>query len=188
MAVTYKDIDELTQKSSLAGNEKIPVSDTDYTTPDQIAVRKRVYLEYEDDMPSSPDPDTLYLIEDINDPMIYKHLSDESELPAEPDDNTLYLIDAEGEVQTSMPQGGFAPNKLYNLGTLTGSVTFTLAAPRSQTVVNHYYWTFDTGATVPSITWPSEIVGWNGGDEPTIAANKHYEISVLGGYSAYMEV
>ena len=36
MAVTYKDIDQLTQKSALAGTEKIPVSDTEYTTPNQI--------------------------------------------------------------------------------------------------------------------------------------------------------
>ena len=37
MAVTYKDIDQLTQKPSVAGTEKIPVSDTQYITPNQIA-------------------------------------------------------------------------------------------------------------------------------------------------------
>ena len=37
MAVTYKDIDQLTQKSSVAGTEKIPVSDTQFITPNQIA-------------------------------------------------------------------------------------------------------------------------------------------------------
>lgn len=37
MAVTYKDIDQLTQKSSVAGTEKIVVSDTNYITPTQIA-------------------------------------------------------------------------------------------------------------------------------------------------------
>ena len=36
MAVTYKDIDLLTQKSTLAGTEKLPVSDTEYLTPAQI--------------------------------------------------------------------------------------------------------------------------------------------------------
>lgn len=36
MAVTYKDIDTLSQKSALAGTEKIPVSDTEYITPAQI--------------------------------------------------------------------------------------------------------------------------------------------------------
>lgn len=36
MAVTYKDIDELTQKTYPTGNEKLPVSDTLYITPAQI--------------------------------------------------------------------------------------------------------------------------------------------------------
>lgn len=36
MAVTYKDIGQLSQKSSVAGTEKIPVSDTEYITPSQI--------------------------------------------------------------------------------------------------------------------------------------------------------
>ena len=37
MAITYKDINQLTQKSSVAGTEKLPVSDTQYITPAQIA-------------------------------------------------------------------------------------------------------------------------------------------------------
>lgn len=37
MAVTYKDINTLSQKSAVAGSEKIPVSDTQYITPNQIA-------------------------------------------------------------------------------------------------------------------------------------------------------
>jgi len=37
MAVTYKDIDLLTQKGTVAGTEKLPVSDTQYITPSQIA-------------------------------------------------------------------------------------------------------------------------------------------------------
>lgn len=36
MAVTYKDINDLSQKSQLAGTEKLPVSDTEYITPSQI--------------------------------------------------------------------------------------------------------------------------------------------------------
>lgn len=36
MAVTFKDINQLTQKSSVAGTEKLPVSDTEYITPAQI--------------------------------------------------------------------------------------------------------------------------------------------------------
>ncbi|MBO7510047.1 MAG: hypothetical protein J6T35_02590 [Bacteroidales bacterium] len=37
MAITYKDINQLSQKSQVAGTEKIPVSDTQYITPNQIA-------------------------------------------------------------------------------------------------------------------------------------------------------
>lgn len=36
MAVTYKDIDSLSKKASVAGTEKIPVSDTEYITPEQV--------------------------------------------------------------------------------------------------------------------------------------------------------
>lgn len=64
MSVTYKDIDQLSQKSTVAGTEKIPVSDTQYLTPNQIATHKRVHLQDESEMPASPDSDTMYLIDD----------------------------------------------------------------------------------------------------------------------------
>lgn len=64
MSVTYKDIDQLSQKSTVAGTEKIPVSDTQYLTPAQIATSKQVHLTDEGDMPASPDASTLYLIDD----------------------------------------------------------------------------------------------------------------------------
>lgn len=158
MAVTYKDIDLLTQKSAVAGTEKIPVSDTNYVTPDQIAVRKRV------------------------------HLSSESEMPVSPDSDTLYIIDAESTRQTSIPTNGFKPNILYVLGTLTGTVNFTLASPESSAIINHYYWTFDTGSTAPSITFPASVTAWVGGSAPTISASKHYEISILEGIGAFVEI
>lgn len=37
MALSHKDINLLTQKATIAGTEKIPVSDTEYVTTDQIA-------------------------------------------------------------------------------------------------------------------------------------------------------
>ena len=37
MAITHKDISLLTQKATIAGTEKIPVSDTEYVTANQIA-------------------------------------------------------------------------------------------------------------------------------------------------------
>lgn len=37
MALSHKDINLLTQKATIAGTEKIPVSDTEYVTTNQIA-------------------------------------------------------------------------------------------------------------------------------------------------------
>ena len=70
MSVTYKDIDQLSQKSTVAGTEKIPVSDTQYLTPDQIATHKRVHLEDESELPASPDASTLYLIDDDDEVLV----------------------------------------------------------------------------------------------------------------------
>lgn len=88
-------------------------------------------------------------------------------------------------VQSSQPAGGFAPNEVYDLGTLTGSVTFALAAGVTGKV-NAYHWTFDTGSTAPTITWPANIT-WAGGSAPTINASKHYEIFVRNGYATFIE-
>lgn len=90
-------------------------------------------------------------------------------------------------IGTAQPSGGFLPNVLYNLGTLTGTVTFSLATPADANIVNHYYWTFDTPSTAPTITWPTGLT-WVGGSAPTVAASKHYEVSILNGIAAYMEV
>ena len=90
-------------------------------------------------------------------------------------------------VVTTQPSGGFVPNVFYRLGTLTGTQTFTLASPSDNTIANHYYWTFETGSAAPTITWPSGI-DWIGGTAPTIIADKHYEVSILGGVGTYMEV
>ena len=70
MSVTYKDIDQLSQKPAVAGTEKIPVTDTQYLTPDQIATHKRVHLQDESDMPASPDAGTLYLIDDDDEVLV----------------------------------------------------------------------------------------------------------------------
>jgi len=92
MSVTYKDIDQLSQKSSVAGTEKLPVSDTQYLTPAQIATCKQVHLQDEASMPVSPDSNTLYLIDASNDVINIVYITSESQMPASPDANTLYLI------------------------------------------------------------------------------------------------
>lgn len=89
---------------------------------------------------------------------------------------------------TSQPAGGFLPNVAYKLGTLSGNTTFALASPADATIANHYFWTFDTPSTAPTITWPAGITSWYGGSAPTIAGSKHYEVSVLDGVGIAMEV
>lgn len=86
------------------------------------------------------------------------------------------------------PEDGMLPNVLYTLGTLSGAVTFRLAPALERSYISHWFWTFETGATVPSVTWPDAIVKWNGGHAPELRHNRHYEISLLGGVAAFMEV
>lgn len=91
------------------------------------------------------------------------------------------------QIGTAQPVGGMLPNVLYELGVLSGSVTFSLAAG-TQGIVNHYYWTFDTGDDELTVTWPQEIVKWSEETEPTISTNSHYEVSVLNGVGVYIEI
>jgi hypothetical protein len=86
--------------------------------------------------------------------------------------------------ESTQPSGGFLPDVVYELGTLTGSVTFSLASAVSGQV-NHYFWTFTAGSTAPTVTWPSGITWVD--SAPTITASKKYQISILDGVAAYME-
>ena len=86
----------------------------------------------------------------------------------------------------AQPVGGFLPDVVYSLGTLSGTITFSLAAAVTGNV-NHYFWMFDTSSTAPTITWPAGLT-WAAGSAPTVAANKHYEVSILGGIAYYSEV
>lgn len=90
-------------------------------------------------------------------------------------------------VESSMPSGGFLPNKVYNLGTLSGNTTFSMAAATDNTIANIWCWTFTTPSSVPTITW-SGITGWSGGSAPTISASKSYEVSVMNGIAVIIEV
>lgn len=89
-------------------------------------------------------------------------------------------------VGTAQPAGGFLPDVAYNLGEISGTVTFALASAVAGQL-NHYFWMFSTGASAPTITFPGGIT-WAAGSAPTIAANKKYEISILGGVAYYSEV
>ena len=100
------------------------------------------------------------------------------------------------QVYTYLPSNRVLPNILNRLGTITGSKTWYLADAAfmqsggyvyDSNTANHYFWTFETGATPPTITWPTGLI-WPGGSPPAILPNKHYEISVLNNIVAWMEV
>ena len=79
-----------------------------------------------------------------------------------------------------------SPNTLYVFTTRTSNLTLTLTAGETGKV-NEYHLFITTGATAPTITWPVGL-SWNGGDPPTIAENKTYEISILNNIAVYIEV
>lgn len=85
---------------------------------------------------------------------------------------------------TAQPAGGMLPGVLYNLGEVTGSVVFSLAAGEGE--VNHYYFTFDTSASGAIIAWPSEVLSWFGDYAPYIDPSRHYEVSILNGVGVCM--
>ena len=95
--------------------------------------------------------------------------------------------------QSSVPVGGLEAGILYNLSTLTGSVTIDLATPADANVANEYAFTFTAGSTAPTITWPSSIIGWAGNcldssGVPSITGGNFYEVSILNNIGAIMEV
>lgn len=81
MAVSYKDINQLTQKASVSGTEKLPVSDTEFITPDQIAGRVTVDSALSS---SSTNP--------VQNKVVDAEFS-----------KVAYLGDSEGEIQMEVP-------------------------------------------------------------------------------------
>ena len=85
--------------------------------------------------------------------------------------------------QSSQPAGGLLPGILYKLGTLSGSVSITLASPSDSNVANEYAFTFTADSTAPTITWPSGVE-WAGNcldanGAPEITGGNSYEVSIL---------
>lgn len=97
-----------------------------------------------------------------------------------------YRFDAVMPIATTQPQGGFLPNLVYDLGTLTGTVTFALASPTDNTTPNAYHWTFETGSTAPTINWPSSIT-WPTDFTPEVNTNCHYEVLIRNSYATLLE-
>lgn len=92
---------------------------------------------------------------------------------------------------SSLPSGGMLPDEVYDLGELSGSVSFILAAAVSGKT-NYYTWSFSTGATPPTPTWPVGVTLWAGNcidqyGAPGLSANKTYEVSVKDGHGLIFE-
>lgn len=85
-------------------------------------------------------------------------------------------------VASSQPQNGFLPNVEYDLGTLTGSVTFALASAVSG-IGNKWSWCFKAGSTAPTITWPTGLI-WpkDSPQPPNIEAGDEVEVEVKKGH------
>ena len=81
------------------------------------------------------------------------------------------------------------PNKVYQLGELTGSVTIPAFASvqSGDTEAKIWCFTFSTGATAPTITWPAGITDWADGAAPTIDASKKYQITVMDGIGSVIK-
>ena len=167
MSISYKDISQLSQKSSVAGTEKTGVSATEYITPAQIVSGKEATSNKVTSL-SSSSTDTQY-----------------------PSAKSVY-DNIHPDYGSSQPAGGMLPNVLYKLGTLTGTVTISLATPSDASVENEYKFTFTAGSTAPTITWSNTITKWVGNcldsnGQPTITADKFYEISILDGNAYIIE-
>lgn len=129
----------------------------------------------------------------VDTPVVYENSANKVTTLSSSSTNTQYpsakaVFDAiHPASQSSEPTGGMLPNVLYNFGTLSGNMTFSVNTSAAVPGVNHYYWMFDTPATAPTITWPTGIT-WADGAAPTISGSKHYEISLLNGVAIAMEV
>lgn len=110
------------------------------------------------------------------------------DIDSSPTIQSTHLIESGGvysainpPIETIQPLNGFLPGVIYDLGELSENTTFALATPTDNTIPNAYHWTFDTGSTAPTITWPSGVI-WPEDFTPSVDADKHYEVFVRNGY------
>lgn len=97
------------------------------------------------------------------------------------------------EVQTEIPAEGLVANLIYRVGVIGEDVEIGLADPADPDVENIYTLVFETGETVPEITWDEGITKWAGNclsiqGRPELNVNKHYEVSVADGVGFILEV
>lgn len=84
---------------------------------------------------------------------------------------------AEGQIYTTGSARILCSGHILDLGTLTADTDLTaLSFAESANVQTAELW-FTTGATVPAITWPADIV-WLEGSEPTLTTATAYRFAL----------
>lgn len=101
-------------------------------------------------------------------------------------DNGLY---ADFAKPTKVERGGsgtvtkqIKPNTFYKFGPCS-KLTITLAAEESG-ILNEYMFEFVSGSTATALSVP-DTVTWSGGEDPTIEANKTYQVSIVNNLAVY---
>lgn len=97
------------------------------------------------------------------------------------------------EVQTEIPAEGLTEFLIYRVGVIGEDVEVSLRTPADPDVENIYTLIFETGETVPVITWDEAITKWAGNclsiqGRPELKVNKHYEVSIADGIGFILEV
>lgn len=96
------------------------------------------------------------------------------------DTGSRVIVATDGSVSQEL-----IPDKFYSFTGVLTALVLTLGNAVTGRE-NEYKGQFSTGATVPTITFPSGV-SWVGG-EPTIAANKTYQFSILDGIGVLVGV
>ena len=91
------------------------------------------------------------------------------------------------EIDNTILSQSLSPNVAYKFTTRTNDLVLTLSPITNTTILNVYYFIINTGDTLPSITWPNDLI-WYEDTEPTISINKHYEFSIIDNVVKYYEV
>lgn len=78
------------------------------------------------------------------------------------------------ETQVENTEVAMDANKVYDIK-VGDTLTLTLNPPTDTSVTNEYQWSFDTGETAPTVTFPASVI-WI--DTPSVEANMHYEFNI----------
>jgi len=91
------------------------------------------------------------------------------------------------EIDNTVLSQELLPNVAYKFTTRTNDLVLTLSPITDTTILNVYYFIINTGDTLPSITFPDDLI-WYEDTVPTITINKHYEFSIIDNVVKYYEV